>query len=330
MTGKFRILTACVAALLLLGLVAGARAETDKVRLGVGFALAYAPLYVAKEKGFFREEGVDVEFVKIEIAPDMIQSIIGGSTDAGTPGSFALITFIARGAPVSAVAYYGYGGDRIALAAHKDSGINAITDLYGKRLAVQTGTIGAQMWSNMVKVEGLDASKIDVKNIRNLDLPAAIASRSIDALITWEPNPTVLEERGLVKVIQRAGKYQQSYGAVIFGNEFMEKNPDTVRRFVKAHFRAAKFIRDNPREAAEINAQYVKGASVETIQKSQQYMVFDPRVTEASVKELDADIAFMKENSRLSGDVSGKDIVNSKFSDAVIKANPELVSDLQR
>jgi ABC-type nitrate/sulfonate/bicarbonate transport system substrate-binding protein len=103
-----------------------------------------------------------------------------------------------------------------------------------------------------------------------------------------------------------------------------------VRRFVKAHFRAAKFIRDNPREAAEINAQYVKGASVETIQKSQQYMVFDPRVTEASVKELDADIAFMKENSRLSGDVSGKDIVNSKFSDAVIKANPELVSDLQR
>lgn len=330
MTSKFRAFAAG-AALVLFGAISTAvHAETRKVRLGIGFALAYVPLYVAKEKGFFKEEGVDVEFVKIEIAPDMIQSIIGGSTDAGTPGSFALITFIAKGAPVSAVAYYGYGGDRIALAAHKDSGINKITDLYGKKLAVQTGTIGAQMWGNMVKAEGLDASKIDVKNIRNLDLPAALAAGSVDALITWEPNPTVLEHRGLVKVIQRAGKYQQSYGAVIFGNEFIEQNPETVRRFVKAHFRAAKFIRDNPREAAQINSKYVKGAPVDIIEKSQKHMVFDPRITPASLEELNGDIAFMKENGRLSGTISGSDIVNPKFSDAVTKAHPELVSDLKR
>ena len=328
MTSKFRAF-ALAFAVLIAGAAMGVSAETRKVRLGIGFALAYVPLYVAQEKGFFKEEGVDVEFVKIEIAPDMIQSIIGGSTDAGTPGSFALITFIAKGAPVSAVAYYGYGGDRIALAARKDSGIEKITDLYGKRLAVQTGTIGAQMWGNMVKAEGLDASKIDVKNIRNLDLPAAIASNSVDALITWEPNPTVLEERGLVKVIQRAGKYQKSYGAVIFGNKFIEENPDTVRRFVKAHFRAAKFIRDNPREAAEINAKYVKNATVETIMKSQRHMVFDPRITPESVEELNGDIEFMKAGGRLTGDVKGSDIVNPKFSDAVSKANPELVTDLK-
>lgn len=328
MTSKFRAL-ALAFAVLIAGAAMSASAETRKVRLGIGFALAYVPLYVAQEKGFFREEGVDVEFVKIEIAPDMIQSIIGGSTDAGTPGSFALITFIAKGAPVSAVAYYGYGGDRIALAARKDSGIDKITDLYGKRLAVQTGTIGAQMWGNMVKAEGLDASKIDVKNIRNLDLPSAIAAKSVDALITWEPNPTVLEERGLVKVIQRAGKYQKSYGAVIFGNKFIEENPDTVRRFVKAHFRAAKFIRDNPREAAEINAKYVKNATVETIMKSQQHMVFDPRITPESVEELNSDIEFMKSGGRLTGKVEGKDIVNPKFSDAVSKAHPELVTGLK-
>ncbi len=330
MTSKLRIFAAAAALLLMGAFFTAAHAETRKVRLGIGYALAYVPLYVAQEKGFFKDEGLDVEFVKIEIAPDMIQSIIGGTTDAGTPGSFALITFIAKGAPVSAVAYYGYGGDRIALAAHKDSGINKITDLYGKKLAVQTGTIGAQMWGNMVKVEKLDASKIEVKNIRNLDLPAAIASKSVDALITWEPNPTVLEEKGLVKVVQRAGKYQKSYGAVIFGNKFIEENPDTVRRFVKAHFRASKFIRDNPKEAAQINAKYVKGASVDTIQKSQQYMVFDPRITPESIEDLNGDIEFMKAGGRLPGNVSGKDIVNGKFSDEVAKANPQLVSDLKK
>jgi ABC-type nitrate/sulfonate/bicarbonate transport system substrate-binding protein len=317
---------------LLLGVAVGTSVQaqqTSKVRLGIGYALAYVPLYVAKEKGFFKEEGVDVEFVQIEIAPDMIQSIIGGSTDAGVPGTFALITFVAKGAPVSTVAYYGFGGERIALAARKGSGIEKLTDLYGKRLAVQSGTIGAQMWGNLVKAEKLDTSKIDVKNIRNLDLTAAVASDSIDALITWEPNPTILEERGLVKVIQRAGKYQQSYGAVIFGNKFIAANPDTVRKFVKAHFRAAKFIRDNPKEAAEINAKYVRGSTPELLQRSMQYMVFDPRITPASLAELDNDIEFMRDNARLTGNVSAKAMVDSRFSDELAKTNPELTAGLK-
>lgn len=304
------------------------QAQTKKVRLGVGFALAYAPLYIAKEMGYFAAEGVDVDFVPIEIAPDMIQSIIGGSTDAGTPGTFALITFVTKGAPVSAVSYYGYGGDRIALAAHKDSGISTITDLYGKKLAVQTGTIGAQMWGNMVKVEKLDASKVDVKNVRNLDQPAAIASRAVDAIITWEPNPTALEEKGLVKVIQRAGKYQRSYGAVIFGNKFINDNPDTVERFVKAHFKASQFIRQNPKEAATIVAKYVKGSDVESLMKSMRYIVFDPRITDASIQDLDGDIEFLRTNAKLTGSTTGKDLVNRRFSDEVVKAAPEMTSDL--
>jgi ABC-type nitrate/sulfonate/bicarbonate transport system substrate-binding protein len=329
MKSTFRTAVMGIALMFFATAFTAANAATNKVRLGIGYALAYVPLYVAQEKGFFKEEGVDVEFVPIEIAPDMIQSIIGGSTDAGVPGTFALITFIAKGAPVSTVAFYGYGGERIALAVRKDSGINSLSDLYGKKLAVQTGTIGAQMWGNLVKTEKLDASKIDVKNIRNLDLTAAIASGSVDALITWEPNPTILEDRGLVKVIQRAGKYQKSYGAVIFGNKFIADNPDTVRRFVTAHFRAAQFIRQNPKEAATINAKYVRGSTVETLQKSAQYMVFDPRITQASLDELDSDIAFMRSDSRLQGKVTAKDLVNARFSDDITKANPALTADLK-
>lgn len=329
MKTTIRALAIAISLLLFGGAFTVTHAANPKVRLGFGYALAYAPLYVAKEKGYFQEEGVDVEFVPIEIAPDMIQSIIGGSTDAGMPGTFALITFVAKGAPVSAVAFYGYGGDRIALVARKDSGINSLTDLYGKKLAVQTGTIAAQMWGNLVKVEKLDASKVDVKNIRNLDLVAAVASDSIDALITWEPNPTILEDRGLVKVIQRAGKYQKSYGAVIFGNKFIAENPDTVRHFVKAHFRASQFARQNPKEAAAIVSKYVRGSTIETLQKSAQYMVFDPRITQASIEELDRDIAFMRGDGRLSGKVSGKDLVNARFSDEISKTSPALVSDIK-
>jgi sulfonate transport system substrate-binding protein len=132
-----------------------------------------------------------------------------------------------------------------------------------------------------------------------------------------------------VKVIQRAGKYQKSYGAVIFGNKFIADNPDTVRRFVKAHFRAAQFIRQNPKEAAAINSKYVRGSTVETLQKSAQYMVFDPRITQASLDELDSDIAFMRTDAKLQGKVTARDLVNSRFSDDITKASPALTADLK-
>lgn len=327
-----RIVRSVTAAMFLLSVFYSgiAAAETQKVRLGIGYALAYVPLYVAKEKGFFKKEGVDVEFVPIEIVPDMIQSIIGGSTDAGVGGTFALITFIAKGAPVSAVGYYGYGGNRIALAARKGSGIQSIKDLEGKSVAVQTGTIAAQMWTNMVAAEKIDTSKIDVKNIRNLDIPASVASGAVDAIITWEPNPTTLEERGLVKVIQRAGKYQESYGAVIFGNKFISENPKTVQKFLTAHFQASQFVRQHPKEAAEIAAKYVRGSTVETLMKSNAHMVFDPRITSKSLQELGDDIKFMRKEGRLSRDIKPEQLVTPQFSDELARTHPKLSEDIRQ
>ena len=51
--------------------------------------------------------------------------------------------------------------------------------------------------------------------------------------------PSLLEAKGLVRVIQRSGKYLKGPGCVMFGTEYIKKNPDVVRRFVKAHFRIA-------------------------------------------------------------------------------------------
>ncbi len=166
-----------------------AEAPRLKVRLGIGYATAYVPCYIAKEKGFYEKEGLEVDFVPVEIVPDMIQSIIGGSTDAGVGGSFGMIAIIAKGAPVRAVSFYGFGGERIALAARKDSGIKTVKDLVGKKVGVQTGTIGHQMFINMCKVEGIDISKIDVIPLKNLDMPATIATKGVDGAPEAVPAP---------------------------------------------------------------------------------------------------------------------------------------------
>jgi ABC-type nitrate/sulfonate/bicarbonate transport system substrate-binding protein len=53
--------------------------QKTKVRFGVGSAIAYNPVYVAKEKGMYEEEGLDVDLLWLQAAPEVVQAIIGGS-----------------------------------------------------------------------------------------------------------------------------------------------------------------------------------------------------------------------------------------------------------
>ncbi len=311
--------------------VAVAQPKRPRVRFGVGVAVAYSPCYVALEKRLWEEEGVDVDYFPAPGgSPDVIPAVIGGSADGGVGGSFGLIAGVEKGAPVITVAVYAYGGERLALAVRTDSGIKTLPDLYGKKVGVQSGAIGQQMLNTMAEIEKLDMSKIDVVPLNNVDMPAAVGAKMVDAIITWEPYPSLLEAKGLVRVIQRGGKYLQSPGAVMFGTSFIEKNRDVVFRLVKAHFRACQFIRQQPREAAMIVQKHVKGTTPEVIEQSFRYLVFDPRVTRMIVGEFEADMRFMLSQKKIASPVPTKALITSTFSDEVEKRHPELVADLMR
>jgi ABC-type nitrate/sulfonate/bicarbonate transport system substrate-binding protein len=304
-------------------------AKSAHLRFGVGSAIAYNPVYVAKEKGFYEEEGLDVELTWAQASPEVLQAIIGGSIEGGVGGSFGMIAGAEKGAPAVTVAIYAYGGERLALAVRTDSGIKTLTDLYGKKVGFQSGAIGQQMFQTMCQIEKLDTSKIDIAFLNNVDMAAAVAAKSVDAIVTWEPQPSLLEAKGLVKVLQRGGKYLQSPGCVIFGTDYIKKNRDVILRFVKAHFRGCQFIRESPKEAAVINAKFVKGAVPEVLQDSYRYLIFDPRVTRHMQAELQADMRFMLAQKKISRAVDGAAIATSAFTDEIEKKFPELVRDLK-
>jgi ABC-type nitrate/sulfonate/bicarbonate transport system substrate-binding protein len=313
----------------LAGVPRRAWAARTHVRFGVGSAIAYAPIYVGKDKGFYEDEGLDVELMWLQAAPEVIQAVIGGSADGGVGGSFGMIAGAAKGVPMLTVAVYGYGGERIALAVRTDSGIKTFTDLYGKKVAFQSGAIGQQMFLTLAEAEKLDVSKMEIVFINNVDMAAAIAAKTVDAIATWEPQPSLLEAKGLVKVLQRGGKYLKSPGCVMFGTAYIDRNRDAVQRFVKAHVRACEFIRRQPREASVINAKYVKGSTADVIEQSYRYLVFDPRVTPAMLREFEADMRFMLGQKKIAKAVEARLIATSVFTDEVEKRYPDLLKDLR-
>jgi ABC-type nitrate/sulfonate/bicarbonate transport system substrate-binding protein len=303
--------------------------QKAKVRFGVGSAIAYNPVYVAKEKGYYEEEGLDVELLWLQAAPEVVQAIIGSSAEGGVGGSFGLIAAVSKGAPVITTAIYAYGGERIALAVRKDLGIKTLKDLYGKKVAFQSGAIGQQMFTELCAKEGLDMSQMEIVFLNNVDMAAAVASKTVDAIVTWEPQPSLLESKGLVAILQRGGKYLKSPGCVIFGTGFIKSNRDAVLRFTKAHFRASQFIRQNPKEAAVINSKYIRGAVPEVLQKSYDYLIFDPRVNKDMLGELEADMNFMLSQKKIASPVKPNLLATTEFSDEIVKKYPELVKDLK-
>jgi ABC-type nitrate/sulfonate/bicarbonate transport system substrate-binding protein len=160
-------------------------------------------------------------------------------------------------------------------------------------------------------------------------MAAAIAAKTVDAIATWEPQPSLLEAKGLVKVLQRGGKYLKSPGCVMFGTAYIDRNRDAVQRFVKAHVRACEFIRRQPREASVINAKYVKGSTADVIEQSYRYLVFDPRVTPAMLREFEADMRFMLGQKKIAKAVEARLIATSVFTDEVEKRYPDLLKDLR-
>jgi ABC-type nitrate/sulfonate/bicarbonate transport system substrate-binding protein len=240
-----------------------------------------------------------------------------------------MIAGAAKGAPVLTVAVYAYGGERIALAVRSDSGIKSLADLHGKKIAFQSGAIGQQMFLTLAEAEKLDVSKMEIVFINNVDMAAAVAAKTVDAIATWEPQPSLLEAKGLVTVLQRGGKYLKSPGCVMFGTAYIDKNRDAVNRFVKAHFRACEFIRQKPREASVVNARYVKGSTADVIEQSYRYLVFDPRVTPAIMREFESDMRFMLGQKKISKAVDGKLIATSAFTDEAERKYSELVKDLR-
>jgi ABC-type nitrate/sulfonate/bicarbonate transport system substrate-binding protein len=114
-----------------------------------------------------------------------------------------------------------------------DTDEETLKDLYGKKVAFQSGAIGQQMFIELCTKEGLDISKVDIVFLNNVDMAAAVGSKTVDAIVTWEPQPSLLESKGLVTILQRGGKYLKSPGCVIFGTGFIKSNRDAVLRFTK-------------------------------------------------------------------------------------------------
>jgi NitT/TauT family transport system substrate-binding protein len=240
--------------LLVLG-AAFALAQT-RVVLGVGgrTAIIYLPLTVTERLGFFKEEGLDVVIQDFGAGARALQALIGGSVEVVTGGYDHTIQMQALGRDIVAfVLLNRYPGLVLAVRKDLESEIRSISDLKGRRVGITAPGSSTHIFVNYLLIKsGLrptDASIVSTSV--GAQAVAAVQNRLVDAISNVEPAISLLDERGLIRVLADTRTAQGT--RAVLGGEYpfaslyttrawLERNPDKAQRLTNAMVRGLRWM----------------------------------------------------------------------------------------
>ncbi len=247
------------------GVVGGPRpvpAQGPTVKIGTAVLGDYSlvsPIVIALEKGFFRNQGVNVEFQPFRGGPDLVKAVVADQIQIGATGSTDIPVFRAEGVPVRFIAT-NVDGNHFTF--NVAPGIARLADLKGKSIGVTR--VGATTWVFAVmlaKQQGWDPERdVKVVGLGGLDAQLAALARGEIHAYVWGDGGAVAELQGKSKVLLRLDSVtpkwisQSSYAT----DEYIKGHRDAIGRALRGFFQAVRFMRDSPKEAAAIAAKTLK------------------------------------------------------------------------
>jgi len=249
-------ITLLTIALMLLGLTNPSFAQLKKVRFSVAApSIAEMPFRIAQTKGFYRDEGLDVEVIFIRGAVGM-QALLGGSVDFSS-ASGSTIAAAVRGIPVKLV-FIASAKPQFDMVAQKD--IRSMADLKGKFVGISSRGGAVDLLTQlMVQKSGLVSNK-DVTSLvigGQEDTVLALRAGRIAAALLTPPRPLILAREGFNR-IGYSGDYMPTYpsGGIGVTDDTIRNKAHELYSFVKASVRGLQFARQNRTEAKKILADY--------------------------------------------------------------------------
>lgn len=231
---------------------------TDTVRLG--FGRGGIPL-VARERGEL-EKALKAQDIKVEWvgpfanhAPSM-QAVVGGSADFGFWGSTTpALAAILAGSPLVFTAFNVYAPRSTAIIVKKDSGIDHVRDLVGKRVAINKSGLGEFLLVAALEKYDIARDKVQFVYLNPPDAGPAFAQGKVDAWSMWTPGVDISRHQNDAKDIFFEGTdldFLIDYSSLVTTREFATRNAALVRAVQDAYYQEGKWMSEHPAEAEEI------------------------------------------------------------------------------
>ncbi len=250
------VLLAAAVTMLFPALVAAQTPEKKKVTIAVGGKnlLYYLPLTIAEQRGYFKDEGLDVEIVDFAGGARALQAVVGGSADVVSGAFEHNINMQAKGQSMRAFVLQGRA-PQIVLAVSTKAMPNykTVADLKGKKIGVTAPGSSTNIMANYVLAQhGLKPSDVSFIGVGAAQgAVAALRAGQIDAMSNLDPVITILTRGNDIRIISDTRDVAEAdkvfggpmpAGTLYAPVAFIEKNPNTVQALTNAIVRANKWI----------------------------------------------------------------------------------------
>ena len=312
---KFKKLLTTFMALAMVGTMAGCTKtqteevkETKKLSFGAMSSIDIVPIVIAKEKGYFEEEGLELDFQLFTAAKDRDAALQAGELDGVIADEIAISIYQNSGIDMKIT---GATNGAWTLVVGKDSGIENLEDLKGKKMAISENTMIDYLSDYIAEENGVNSSEIE--KIAIPAMPArleALRNKQVDAAILPAPfNDTAVADGG--KGLATIDNADIMISAIGFLQDQIDNNEEAIKAFFTGYNKAVEYMKNTDIKEYEDIVIKTVGYSEDT-----KGNIILPELNInylADAEKVQAVFNWSKNNGIISKDLKAEDIIVDKF-----------------
>jgi NitT/TauT family transport system substrate-binding protein len=239
-------------ALLAAGMGPAYAQQMATIRQGFQTNMWGMPTYYLLRTGMLEKRGIKFEEFAVPSGNLTMQQMVARQVDMGTYAGPSFIIGNARGGIV-AIAVIETVGKTIRVMGRKDLNLKTIADLKGKKVANQTGSSTGNIFVDQLgPANGLKKGDYQEVRMNVNDMVAAMAAKTVDAMVCVEPYNAIAEADGIATTIVDFSNVDNLPVFMAATPEFVARNPDTIIAYLRVWLDVAKDFKENPKKVADV------------------------------------------------------------------------------
>jgi NitT/TauT family transport system substrate-binding protein len=229
----------------------------EKLKVGYNNWVGSSGVFVAQEKGFFKQAGIEVEFVPFKGPSDAIPPLVAGHIDiALTTADNVVLVNAKSGDDLKIIFATDTSNGADAVVSKKT--ISSLADLKGKTVAVTQGEVNELLLLNGLEKAGMKPADIKSVNMDPDSAGAAFIAGKVDAAVTWEPWISQAVAAGGKVVFSSAQVPNLILDVVTVKSSTIKAKGKAIAAFLAAVDKGTAFLRSNPDEATPFTAKWLE------------------------------------------------------------------------
>jgi ABC-type nitrate/sulfonate/bicarbonate transport system substrate-binding protein len=209
------------------------------------------PTYYLLHSGHLEKHGIKAEEFAVPSGNLTMQQQVARQVDLGTYAGPSLLIGYDKGGLI-AIAKIEYVGKTARVMGRKDLNMKTVADLRGKKVANQTGSSTGNIFVDQIATKaGLKKGDYQEVRMNVNDMVAAMAAKTVDAMVNVEPYNAIAEANGLANSLEDFYSFDKLPVFMAATPEFVQKNPDAIVAYIKAWLDVAKDFKNEPDKVAD-------------------------------------------------------------------------------